>query len=398
MDFYFTAKAPNGKTVKGKISANSALQVKQMLKSKGYRPISVKSSSLKKSALSKGKVNPKEFQIFLRQLSVLLSSGVRLLESLEALRESSFSKTFDAILDSLIKDISEGRSLSEAMGKHPKTFQPMVVNLIRAGEEGGILDSILDRLSIYYEKRRKLKSKVIGALIYPIITVIVAVLALVAILTFVIPKFSELFESQGLELPQMTQFVINLSNFFAEYWYAFIGVFFGGPILLVYLHRSGIGRRALDAFFLKVPLFGALIKKSAVARMSRTLSTLLTSGIRVNEAIDITIGTMGNVLIDEYMMVAKNEIIAGKPLSEPLSHSNFFPKIVVQMVSIGEKTGQLDDMLSKVADFYEEEVEAAASHLTSMLEPLIIVVLGGLVGFLVISMFLPIFNLGNAVL
>lgn len=399
IDFVFSARNSQGALVKGKVKAVSEMEVRTRLREAGYKPVSVKKTSVKGSTgldiFAKG-VAPKEFQIFLRQLSVLLKAGVPLLESLQSLEESLLSEALSKVLRFIIEDIREGKTLSEAMLKHPKVFQLMVVNLVKAGEEGGILDEVLNRLGTYFEKRKKLKAKVVGALIYPVITIFVAVIALTAILVFVIPKFEQLFKSQGQELPGLTQAVVKLSHNFTEYWYVIVCVVFVIPAILSFLYKTGPMRRPLDALFLRIPLFGDLIKRSSVARMSRTLSTLLKSGIRINEGIDITIGTMGNVIVDDYLLQAKEEILAGKPFSDPLKKTGFFPIIVIQMVTIGEKTGNLDSMLGKIADFYEDEVEQTAEQLTSLLEPIVIVLLGGMIGTLVVSMFLPIFNMGNA--
>ncbi|MGH1469014.1 MAG: type II secretion system F family protein [Bdellovibrionales bacterium] len=398
-EFSFSARNPQGGLIKGKVKASSEMEVRNRLREGGYKPVSVKQLGKDKSGgidLFAQKVTPKDFQIFLRQLSVLLKSGVPLLDSLQSLEESALSPALSRVLRFIIEDIREGKTLSESMAKHPKVFQPMVVNLVKAGEQGGILDEVLDRLGTYFEKRKKLKSKVVGALIYPVITIVVALSALTAILVFVIPKFEKLFESQGQELPHLTQIVVKMSHAFTENWYLLLFGLVVVPGVLSFLYKIGPLRRPLDAIFLKIPLFGDLIKRSSVARMSRTLSTLLKSGIRINDGIDITIGTMGNVIVDDYMLQAKEGIMAGKPFSDPLKKTGFFPVIVLQMVSIGEKTGNLDSMLEKVADFYEEEVEQTAEQLTGLLEPIVIVLLGGMIGTLVVAMFLPIFNMGNA--
>lgn len=399
LEFIFSARNPSGQMVKGKVKASSELDVKARLRSKGFKPVSIKQvggSSAGGLDLFAKAVTPKDFQIFLRQLSVLLRAGVPLLESLQSLEESALSDALSRVLRFIIIDIREGKTLSDAMAKHPRVFQPMVVNLVKAGEQGGMLDEVLDRLGTYFEKRRRLKAKVVGALMYPMITIAVAISALTAILVFVIPKFEKLFSSQGQELPELTQIVVRLSHSFTEYWYVVVIVVVVIPASLSFLYKTGPLTRPLDSLFLKIPLFGDLIKRSSVARMSRTLSTLLKSGIRINDAIDITIGTMGNVIVDEYMMAAKASILSGQPFSAPLKKTGFFPVIVLQMVSIGEKTGSLDSMLEKVADFYEEEVEQTAEQLTSLLEPIVIVFLGGMIGTLVIAMFLPIFSMGNA--
>lgn len=399
IEFTFSARNKQGKMIKGKVKASSEMDVRTRLRDGGFTPVSVKQKGAASHSgldLFAKSVDPKDFQIFLRQLSVLLKSGVPLLESLESLEESALSPALSRVIKFLIDDIKEGKTLSDAMSKHPKVFPTMVVNLVKAGEQGGILDEVLDRLGAYFEKRKKLKAKVTGALMYPVITIFVALGALTAILVFVIPKFEDLFKSNGQDLPALTRIVVDLSHSFTDNWYFVILFLVVIPMTLSFLYKTGPLTRTLDAIFLKIPVFGDLIKRSAVARMSRTLSTLLKAGIRINDGIDITIGTMGNVIVDEYMIAAKEAILAGKPFSEPLKQANFFPVIVIQMVSIGEKTGNLDSMLEKVADFYEDEVEQTAEQLTAMLEPIVIVFLGGMIGTLVVAMFMPIFSMADA--
>ncbi len=394
--FNFLAKNAQGTVIKGKIEAFSEMEARARLRENNLKPISVKQT--KKEATSSfftKQLNSKEFLIFLRQFSVLLESGVPLLESLKSLAAGTSSKTLSETLKSLIESVEDGKMLHEGMRKHPKIFDPMVVNLVKVGEHGGVLSKILDELGVYLEKREKLKSKVIGALTYPVITIIIAFGALATILTFVIPKFEKLFAAKGAKLPQLTQTVVELSHALKENWYIVILGVVVLPLCLSFFYKSGPLRHLLDAAFLKVPLFGDLIKKSCVARMSRTLSILLKAGIRINDAMDITTGTIGNVIVDEYIIQAKKGVIAGKPFSQILKDTNFFPGIALQMILVGEKTGNLDSMLGRVADFYESEVEQTAGKLTSLLEPIIIVFLGGMVGTLVIAMFLPIFNMSN---
>jgi len=395
--FYFTSKDPSGRIVKGRVKGESEMDVRSRLRVAGHSPLTIRTTQAKSSFdLFAKSVTAKEFQIFLRQLSVLLKSGVPLMESLMSLEESAISPALSRVLKFLIEDIKEGKTLSDAMLKHPKVFEHMVVNLVKAGEQGGILDEVLDRLGTFFEKRKKLKAKIVGALMYPAVTILVAVGALTAILTFVIPKFEKLFNSNGQELPEMTKIVVAMSYGFRNNWPIFFGLLVCVPVVISYLYKAGPMRRPVDQILLRLPLFGSLVKRGAVARMSRTVSTLLKSGIRIHEALDITIGTMGNVIIDEHMADAREQIMSGKPLTEPLRRSGFFPVIVTQMIAIGEQTGSLDSMLERVADFYEDEVETTATQLTALLEPIIIVVLGGMIGFLVVAMFLPIFNMGNA--
>ena len=400
IEYKFKARGPDGRILTGVVKAQSPNDVKAKLRAKSFQPISVQ--MVKKSQgisfLRVSKLNNKEFQIFLRQLSVMLRAGVPLLESLESLKESAFSKSFVKVLERVISDINRGLSFSDAMKNTKGVFSPMVINLVKAGEEGGVLDEVLDRLGKFYEKRQKLKNKIQGALIYPVATIVIAVGVLVACLVFVVPKFKEIFESKGQELPGITQFVVNLSENFLVNLIPILGVIIGGPIAFIVLYQMGVTKLVVDKFIFKIPLFGDLIKRGSIARMSRTLSVLLRSGVRLNEGLEISKKTIENLYFQNIISRVREDIITGKPFSHPLKeHSNFFPSLAVQMVSTGEKTGNLDEILEKMADFYEDEVEVTADQLTSLLEPAIIIVLGGMIGFLVISMFMPIFNLGEAV-
>ncbi len=399
--FKFSAKSPNGKVIKGVVLANSSNEVKAKLRSKSFQPISVKAVGVKSpgvSIFSGKKLNNKEFQVFLRQLSTMIKAGVPIVDSLNSLKQSAFSKQFVKVLDGLVESIASGLSLSDSMKKSDGVFGPMVINLVRAGEEGGVLDEVLDRLALFYEKRQKLKNKVKGALIYPVTTVFVAIFVMSAMLIFVVPKFKEIFESQGQELPAITQFVVNLSENFMNNTIPIFSVIIGGPVIFLILYRSGAITFPVDKFVFKIPLFGDLIKRGSLARLCRTLSVLLKSGVRLNESLEISKKTIENVYFQKILDSVKDDIVVGKPFSSPLKkHSSFFPSLAVQMVSTGEKTGNLDTMLESMADFYEDEVEATADQLTSLLEPMIIVVLGGMIGFLVVSMFMPIFQLGSAV-
>lgn len=400
IEFKFSAKSPDGKIISGKVKAASEGEVKARLRDKGFQPISVTNASVSQSLMNdvfQKRIDQKELQVFLRQLSIMIKAGVPLIDSLDSLRDSAFSKFFSLILNKIISDINNGLSFSQAMQNRGGAFSPMVINLIKAGEAGGVLDEVLDRLAVYFEKRQKLQSKVKGALIYPIVTVVVSVAALAAVLIFVVPKFEDLFSSQGQDLPDLTKFVVNISDAFVANWYLILFVVIGAPMILVVLYRLSIIKSQFDAFVFKIPLFGDLIKRSSIARMSRTLGILLKSGVRLNEGLDVTIKSVDNLTFQKIMNRAKEQIIEGRSFSEPIKSSGFFPKLVVQMITTGEKTGNLDNMLERMADFYDEEVENTADQLTSLLEPMIIVFLGGMIGFIVIAMFLPIFNLGDAI-
>lgn len=398
-NFTFQAKDPKGKIVSGTVKANSDMEVKARLRAGGYSPLKVvaegQGKEKKTSSLFTPGVSSKDIQIFFRQLSVLLRSGVPLVDSLQSLSDSTANKTLSKVLNDVLENIEQGKTLNEAMKLHPKVFDKMVVNLAKAGEMAGVLETVFDRVAVYYEKRNHLKAKVVGALTYPVVTLLVSLGAVAIILTFVIPKFQKLFGSKD-KLPALTQKVINLSDFFVANYYIIFPAIIAVPILLSFYYKTSSGQRVMDRLFLKIPVFGSLIRRSAIARMSRTMATLLKAGVRLNEAIEVTLGTTGNVIIEDQLEHAKESILSGKAFSIPLRESGHFPKIVTQMVVIGEKTGNIDEMLESVADFYEDEVGRTAEALTSLMEPFIIVLLGGMVGTLVIAMFLPVFNMANA--
>jgi type IV pilus assembly protein PilC len=291
--------------------------------------------------------------------------------------------------------IESGRRLGDSMAQHPAVFDRFFVNMVRAGEEAGILDNILGRLSIYMEKSEKIKKQIKGAMVYPSAIIAVALIVVTGILVFIIPKFQELYSSAGKELPGVTQMVIRLSNVFIHQWYLVLAVVVGIPIGLVQWYKTAEGRDAMDRFFIQSPLFGELVQKSAIARMTRTLSTLLSSGVSVIEALDIAAKTAGNRVIEDALIRSKEAVTSGRPLASPLVKEQMIPDMVTQMIAIGEKSGTLDTMLGKIADFYEDDVENAVKALTSLIEPILMVVLGGIIAFLVTAMYLPIFDMAS---
>ena len=350
------------------------------------------------SSLNRASCTSKELQVFSRQFSVLIESGVPILESLSSIAEGQENKKFRMAIDDIVRQISTGRKLSEALALYPGIFDKLYVNLVKAGEEAGVLDEVLDRLSFYIEKSNALKSKITGALWYPLITMVIAFSAVTVVLVFVIPKFQTLFSEQGQSLPALTQKVIDLSESLQANWYIYLGITTAIPVALMMYYKTPGGRQIIDRILIKIPVFGSLIIKSCVARMSRTLATLLKAGVQLVEAIEITAGIAGNAVLENDLETARKSIIQGKSFVEPLKKSIMIPLMVAQMIAIGEKTGNIDTMLLKIADFYEAEVETAADALTSLIEPILIVFLGGTVGVLVIAMFLPIFNLAGTAL
>lgn len=395
--FNFQARDPNGKTVAGVLEAQNLGEVRTLLRGQNLSPITIKQqSSILEISLGSA-ASAKDLQVFSRQFAVLIEAGVPIIESLQSIAEGIANRRFKAALLDIIRQISTGKKLSEAMAIYPLIFDRLYINLIKAGEEAGVLDEVLNRLAFYIEKSNNLKSKITGALWYPVATLLIAFGAIAVILIFVIPKFQELFSSQGQELPALTQMVVNLSEAVKANWYYGLGVIVGVPIVLILYYRTPGGRSVIDTILVRVPIFGQLIIKSCIAKMSRTLSTLLKAGVQLVDAVEIAANVTGNAVIERDLKKAKDSIVQGREFVEPLKKSRVIPLMVSQMIGIGEKTGNMDVMLTKVADFYETEVETAADALTSLIEPLLIVFLGGAVGFLVISMFLPIFNMAGAV-
>jgi type IV pilus assembly protein PilC len=307
------------------------------------------------------------------------------------------SPNLNNALKEILGEVGKGRRLAECLAEHPKIFDSMYVNLVHAGEEGGVLDTILLRLAEYIEKSVKLRGKIKGAMFYPAAVVVVAILVITGIMVFVIPSFEKMFKEANMQLPELTRMVIDFSHFFGHYWWAIFGSMFLFVYAVAAYYGTRDGRRTLDSLMVRLPLFGDLMVKGAVARFSRTLSTMLAAGVRIVEALDIATAVTKNWVIEQVLINAKESISKGKTLSEPIRASHVMPHMVSQMISVGEQTGSMDAMLDKVATFYEDEVETAADGLTSMIEPIMMVVLGGIVAVLVIAMYLPVFNLAGAV-
>lgn len=348
-------------------------------------------------AFMQPKVQNKDIVIFTRQFSTMIDAGLPLVQGLTILAEQSENPTFKKMLKEITKDVEGGSTLAEAMKKHPKVFDSLFVNLIAAGEMGGVLDTILRRLADYIEKAEKLKSQIKGAMVYPIVVIVIAIIVISIIMIFVIPVFQDMFSSMGAGLPVPTQIVINLSKFMKG---NIIWILLGIAALVFsfkYYRNTKGGRRSTDALALKLPIFGDLLKKYAVARFTRTLGTMISSGVPILDALEIVARSSGNVILEEVIMEVRSSIAEGQTIAEPLSENDIFPGMVVQMISVGEATGALDTMLNKIADFYDAEVDAAVGALTAMLEPILMVFLGGTIGGVVIAMYLPIFKMASVV-
>jgi len=337
-------------------------------------------------------VGAKRLAIFTRQFSVMLDAGLPLVQCLEILGEQEESKTFAQIIDKVRGDVEAGASLAEAMRKHPKAFDELYVNMIAAGEAGGILDVILQRLSTYIEKIVKLRSQVKSAMIYPVAVIAIAAFVVYIILWKVIPVFEQLFAGLGGEMPWITQAVIGASNFLGRYTIYMVPVVIAAGVAVNRYHKTYRGRRIIDGFLLRIPVLGMLLRKIAVARFCQTLSTLTSSGVPILDGLQITAKTSGNAIIEDAIMAVRKAVEEGRTLSEPLTETKVFPPMVTQMINVGEQTGALDQMLAKIAQFYEEEVDTAVAGLMKLIEPLMIAVLGVIIGTIVTAMYLPLYS------
>ncbi len=392
--YVWKGKNRSGAVQEGTLVAKSKDEVKDRLRKQQIVVTGVKEKG-REFALPKfgGGISQKEISIFTRQFSVMIDSGLPLVQAIEILAAQNDNPNFQKVLFAIRTDVESGASLSEAMSKQSKVFDPLYCNLIAAGEAGGILDTILRRLAAYIEKNVKLKAAVKSALVYPVSVMTIAVVVVWVILTFVIPTFSALFEGLGAELPMPTKVTIYASKFLAHWgWLVIIGII-TIIVLLTRYHKTYKGKRVLDNILLKSPVFGPLMRKIGVARFCRTLSTLTASGVAILEGLSITAKTAGNSIIEDAIMSTRKSVEEGKTIAEPLAETKQFPEMVTQMISVGEKTGALDSMLGKIADFYEDEVDEAVENLMALIEPVMIVFLGTVIGGIVISMYMPMFKL-----
>ncbi|MBK8793573.1 MAG: type II secretion system F family protein [Holophaga sp.] len=391
--FVWKGKNRLGEVQEGVIVADTRDQASATLKRNGLQVLSIKTQATATKGF--GKVKARDLAIFTRQFSVMIDAGLPLVQCLEILAAQQPDKGFQKIIESVRGDVERGATLQAALAKHPKAFSDLYVNMVGAGEAGGILDVILQRLSIYIEKAVKLTSKVKGAMTYPIVVITLAITVVTIIMVKVIPVFSQMYEGMGSSLPFPTIVCIAISNVLINYFYI-VGIFVALIVIgLRQYYKTINGHLQMDALFLKIPVLGDILRKTAVARFCRTLGTLTSSGVPILEGMDITARTSGNMVIQNAILKAKDAVEQGRNIATPLAETKVFPPMVVQMVGVGEATGALDAMLSKVADFYEDEVDNAVSALTALMEPLIIAVLGGIIGFIVVAMYMPIFNLAN---
>lgn len=401
--YVFSAKTAAGVVSRGEIEATTEADARVRLRGQGLHVVTITRTGsgakvqTKTASFFDARVKPRDLQIFTRQFATLINAGIPVVDSLKILSEGLRPGPLRESSSHVKSQIEGGRRLAESMAQRPQVFDKLYCNMIQAGEEAGILDSILQRLALYLEKSEKLRNQVRGALVYPAVIIVVAMLVITGILVFIIPRFQEFYSQAGKEPPALTLLVVGISDFLVQRWYFVVGALFLIPIAFGQWVNSESGRDQFDRLLMKSPIFGEVVRKSSIARLSRTLSTLLASGVGLLEAIDISARTAGNIVIEQAMLRSKESVSAGRPFTSPLSREKIFPDMVVQMIAIGEQSGTLDQMLGKIADFYEDEVENAVKAMTSLIEPLLMVVLGGIIAFIVVAMYLPIFNMADTI-
>lgn len=392
--YKWSGKASNGEIVKGELTASSDQEVKSYLRKQRIIPKSISKKPKSLFTSFGGSVQDKDLVIFTRQFSTMIGAGLPLVQALEILSEQTENKLFAKTVGSIKNDVEGGSTFADALKKHPKIFSGLYTNMVAAGEAGGILDTILIRLATYIEKAQNLKRKVKGAMVYPSVTMTVAIAVIVIIMVFVVPTFGQMFDQLGGTLPLPTQIIIITSDFLAGIGGLItLGSIIGIVIFIIQFKKTERGRKLIDKLILKMPIVGILFKKVAVAKFTRTLGTLISSGVPILDGLNITAKTAGNKVVEESVMTVRKGVSEGKTIAEPLSEAKVFPPMVTQMIAVGESTGALDSMLEKIADFYDDEVDIAVSNLTSMIEPLLMVFMGGTIGFIVVAMYLPIFKL-----
>jgi type IV pilus assembly protein PilC len=394
--FQWEATTRAGEKKRGTIEADNAVQAEARLRGDGLTVDRVKKEPVALSFSIGSGVGHKDLQIFTRQLATMIDAGLPLVQCLDILAAQTPNKIFARILGQVKSAVEQGATFSDALRRHPRVFDDLYVNLVAAGEVGGILDTILNRLAVYIEKAVKLRSQIKSAMFYPIGILVVAIGVIAVMLVKVIPTFENMYKEMGnAQLPGATRFVINISHSFVDRWYLYAGTLFGIIAGSTMMRRTEGGKEVFDRMLLRLPVIGGTLRKIVVARFTRTLGTLLTSGVPILDALDICARTAGNKVVEQGIMKARDKISEGHDMAGPLAESRVFPTMVVQMIGVGEQTGAMDQMLQKIADFYEEEVDAAVSALTSLIEPVMMAFLGVVVGGLIIAMYLPIFKLAG---
>ncbi|HEY8908100.1 MAG TPA: type II secretion system F family protein [Rhodoferax sp.] len=392
--FEWEGKDRNGKQVRGEIRAGGENQVTAALRRQGVMP-----TKIKKRRMSAGKrIRPKDMAIFTRQLATMMKAGVPLLQAFDIVGRGNPNPSVTRLLNDIRNDVETGTSLSVAFRKYPLHFDALYCNLVEAGEAAGILDQLLDRLAVYMEKTEAMKSKIKSALMYPIAVLVVAFIVTAVIMIFVVPSFKEVFTSFGADLPAPTLVVIAMSEFFVKFWWLIFGGLGGGFYFFMQAwQRNKKVQIFMDKLMLKLPIFGVLVEKSSIARWTRTLSTMFAAGVPLVEALDSVGGAAGNYVFESATIKIQQEVSTGTALTTAMTNVNLFPSMVLQMCAIGEESGSIDHMLGKAADFYESEVDDMVAGISSLMEPIIIVILGTVIGGIVIAMYLPIFKLGQVV-
>ena len=396
--FEYTARSPSGQIQKGQLDVANKDDVSAYLRKNRLILVSVREAP-KQISISFGgaRIKTRDIVIFTRQFATMINAGLPLVQSLNILSAQTENKALREVTKAVVYDVESGNTLADAFSKHPKAFSDLYVNMVAAGEAGGILDTILLRLATFLEKSDALMRKVKGAMVYPGVIITVAGGAIAILLIFVIPTFQTMFASAGMELPLPTRIVIGMSDFLLGYWWAMILAFGAMVFAIRSYYATPTGRLQIDGAMLRAPVLGDVLRKSAVSRFTRTLGTLVSSGVSILEGLEITAKTAGNRVIHDAVMQSRQSIAGGETIAAPLEKSAVFPPMVISMIAVGEQTGGLDEMLSKIADFYDEEVDVAVSALLSLMEPAMIVILGVIVGGMVIAMYLPIFDMMNAV-
>jgi type IV pilus assembly protein PilC len=392
--FEWEGKDKNGKIVRGEMRAGGEAMVSASLRRQG-----ILTTKVKKRRMSGGKaIKQKDIAVFTRQLATMMKAGVPLIQSFDIVARGSTNPEMTRLLTDIRTDVETGTSLSSAFRKHPLYFDSLYCNLVEAGEAGGILEALLERLALYQEKTMALKNKIKSALIYPVAVLVVAFVVLAVIMIFVIPAYKEVFTSFGADLPAPTLVVMAMSEYFVKYWWLIFGVIGGGGYFFMQTWKRSVRmQKAMDRLLLRVPVFGDLVNKSCIARWTRTLSTMFAAGVPLVEALDSVGGASGNAVFQEATEQIQKDVSTGAALTTSMQTTGVFPTMVIQMCAIGEESGSLDHMLGKAAEFYEDEVDEAVKGLSSLMEPFIIVILGVLIGGIVVSMYLPIFKLGSVV-
>ncbi|HCU13090.1 MAG TPA: pilus assembly protein PilC [Gemmatimonadetes bacterium] len=393
--FTYTARAFNGDLRTATIDASSRDDVIAQLRKQRLSVVKIDQDATKK--IGRGSIKTRDVVIFTRQFSTMINSGLPLVQALTILAEQTDNKALSEVTRKVVFDVESGNTVADALSKHPRAFTNLYVNMVAAGEAGGILDTILLRLATFLEKNDALVRKVKGAMIYPAVIMSVAAIAVVVLLIFVIPVFAGMFASAGQALPLPTRIVIGASGFLRRYWWIMGAAIIIGGYMFKKYYATPSGKLVIDRLMLRMPVLGDVLRKSAVSRFTRTLGTLISSGVSILEGLEITAKTAGNRVIQDAIMQSRSSIAGGDTIAQPLQKSKVFPPMVISMIAVGEQTGGLDEMLSKIADFYDEEVDAAVSNLLSLLEPIMIVFLGVVVGGMVVAMYLPIFDMVNAV-